>query len=155
MKIGIVCSGNFKSNRFDIYQSSIHDQVVELRKFKHEVLIFLIKGKGIIGYLRNRKKLKFFLNKNNFDVIHAHSGMSALLVSISTNKKFAVTFHGSDINVLKERFFSFLPALRSHVNFFVSEKLKNKVFFHNFIKCEVLSCGVNLKYFYPLDVFFY
>ena len=51
MKICIVCSGNFKNDRIDIYQTAIYEQVKELENLGNDVFLFLIKGKGIKGYL--------------------------------------------------------------------------------------------------------
>ena len=151
MKICIVCSGNFKNDRIDIYQTAIYEQVKELENLGNDVFLFLIKGKGIKGYLKNRKRLICFLNDNKFDVIHAHSGLSGLLLSISTNKKFAITFHGSDINKPKERFLSILPSLRSEVCFFVSDNLLKKVIQKSFIKSKIIPCGIDLNIFFPID----
>ena len=64
MKICIVCSGNFKNDRIDIYQTAIYEQVKELENLGNDVFLFLIKGKGIKGYLKNRKRLICFLNDN-------------------------------------------------------------------------------------------
>ena len=128
MKILIVCSGNFSGGKekISIYRAFIYDQAQALLKKGIEIEYYLIKGKGIKGYVDNIKKIKFFLKDKKYDIIHAHSGLSGLLVSLTTNKKFVVTYHGSDINLWKNRILSLIPIFRSSKNIFVSNDLKEK-----------------------------
>ena len=153
MKLCIVCSGNFEGGISDLakYKSFVYDQANALFENKVEVDYFLIKGKGIKGYLSNRKRFKNFLNKNEFDIIHVHYGLSALFVSLSTQRKFVVTFHGSDINRKIGRILSVYPMLKSSWNIFVSEKLYLKSLIKNKKKCSVIPCGVDTNLFKPLD----
>lgn len=153
MKVCIVCAGNFPGGveNLSVYKSFVYDQAEELKKQGCKVSYFLIKGKGLKGYLINRKKLRSFIKANNFDIIHVHSGLSALLVAISTNKKFVVTFHGSDINNLPERILSILPILKSSWNIFVSKDLQNKALFNRKNKSSVIPCGVDSSLFRFID----
>ena len=60
---------------------------------------FEIKGKGIIGYLSNISKLRKLVKEKNYDIIHSHYSLSALLVIISfLNKPIVV----SKVRGLKE-----------------------------------------------------
>ena len=151
MKICVVCSGNFDTNRLDIFQSAIYEQVSEIRKNIKHIDFFLIKGKGFLGYLKNRSKLQKFIKKGNYDFIHAHYGLSGLLVSISTLRPFIITFHGSDINNFFQMFLSIFPSLLSKKNIFVSKSLKKKFPLGFLKKNIVLPCGVNRECFYPIS----
>ncbi len=151
MKICIVCSGNVDTSRLDIFQSAVFEQVSEIRNKIKTVDFFLIKGRGIWGYLKNRKKLQKFIKKGNYDFIHAHYGLSGLLVSISTLSPFIITFHGSDINNFFQMSLSIFPSLLSKKNIFVSKRLKKKFALGFLKKNIVLPCGVNREIFYPIS----
>ena len=149
IKICIVCSGNFPGGekKLPIYQAFIHDQTVELEKNKCDVSFFLIKGKGIRGYLNNIFKLKKFVKTKKFDLVHAHSGLSGLLASLSVKVPLVVTYHGSDINVFSSRILSIYPIIKSSVNIFVSKELKKKALFSSSKKNNVVPCGVDMNLF--------
>ena len=148
MNVLIVCGGNFPGGleKISIYRAFIYDQAKALIKQGVKVDYFLIKGKGITGYLINIIKLKRFLKNKNYDIIHAHSGLSGFVVSFATNKKFIVTYHGSDINLWKNKMISLIPIIRSSKNIFVSKELREKsMIFKN--KSIIIPCGVDLDFF--------
>ena len=60
---------------------------------------FTIKDKGISGYLRHIFKLKNHLNKNQYDIIHAHYGLSGLIAILANRKriKLIISFMGNDL----------------------------------------------------------
>ncbi len=92
-KVLFVYSGNMvlpppfiKSQRASLINNNI-----DIDKFE-------IKGKGIIGYLSNISKLRKLVKEKNYDIIHSHYSLSALLVIISfLNKPIVVSFMGSDV----------------------------------------------------------
>lgn len=149
MHILIVCSGNFKGGeeKLPLHRAFIYDQAIALRRKNVNVSFFLIKGRGVKGYLKNISKLRQFITKNNFDLIHAHSGLSGLLTSFSTKKPFVVTYHGSDINNWKIRILSIISMLKSSWNIFVSNNLFKKVSFLTKSKSSIIPCGVDLHLF--------
>jgi len=148
MIVLIVCSGNFKGGfeNLPIHRAFIYDQVEALKKKGLEVEYYLIIGKGFIGYAQNILRLRKYLKSNRYDIVHAHSGLSGLVLSFAGRKKFIVTFHGSDINAWKTRFLSMIPILRSSVNIFVSQALKDKTIFVK-RKSVVIPCGIDLDLF--------
>lgn len=96
MKVLFVAGGN--SSHFEI-PPIIEAQANSLKKNGVEIEYFLIKGKGIIGYLKNIKKLKKYLKKNKIDIIHAHYSFSGVIASLATKQKpIIVSFLGSDLN---------------------------------------------------------
>lgn len=149
MKICIVCSGNFDNSLgLVINKPAIYEQIAVLKQNKITVDLFLIDDKGVLGYLRKAFELRRFLNNEDFDLIHAHSGLSGLLVAISTSRNFVITFHGSDINNSFERILSSIASLRSLLNIYVSEKLLSKAIFKR--KATVIPCGINFNLFSPM-----
>ncbi|MDC3366071.1 glycosyltransferase family 4 protein [Flavobacteriaceae bacterium] len=148
MKVLIVCSGNFEGglDKVSIHRAFVSDQVEALKKKGVDIEYFLIKGKGIKGYFNNILKLKSFLKDNSFDIAHAHSGLSGLVLSFARRKKNVVTYHGSDINLLKTRVLSMVPIFLSSANIFVSSVLKKKsIFFKR--KSIVIPCGIDMDLF--------
>lgn len=143
MKILIVCSGN--SGRISPY---ISDQKEALEKLGINIKIFLIKGKGPIGYLKNLPKLKNYIKEYCPDLIHAHYGLSGLLATLQHIKPVIITLHGSDINSLMPRFFSKIALHRANHVIFVSKKMADKIKINNPI---IIPCGINLDVFHPND----
>ncbi len=58
---------------------------------------FLIKGKGIKGYLKNVKSLRKYLKEHKYDAIHAHYSLSAFVASLAGAKPLVVSLMGSDV----------------------------------------------------------
>ena len=91
MKILFVSSGNRGLTPI------IHNQGESLKVQGNDVEYFLIKGKGVLGYLSNIQRLKKYLNENHFDVIHAHYSLTAFVVSMAQAKPLVVSLMGSDV----------------------------------------------------------
>ena len=145
MKILIVASGN--SGRISPF---VQEQVNSLKNLGISFDYFLIKGKGIIGYLKNFHVLYQTISNNSYDLLHAHYGLSGLLAITQFKIPVLITFHGSDINLKKNYIFSRLAANLSNDNIFVHSKLpkKLKVFSR---KLNIIPCGVNTNTFRPFS----
>jgi teichuronic acid biosynthesis glycosyltransferase TuaC len=74
LKVLFVSSGNMK--KFEI-TPFIKTQGESLMSENVEVSYFRIKGKGVLGYLKNIAELREFLKKRDYDLIHAHFTLSA------------------------------------------------------------------------------
>jgi glycosyltransferase involved in cell wall biosynthesis len=145
MKVIIVCSGNSGS-----ISSFVKEQTESLEKYYNvRFHFFLIRGKGIYGYLKNIYGLRKLIKQINPDVIHAHYGLSGILANLQRKVPVITTFHGSDINDKSIRKFSRLAAILSNHIILVSPafigKLKIK---RNF---SVIPCGIDLNNFYPIS----
>ena len=70
MKILILCSGNYDYS----IKPYINEQAEAISKSGIEIKLFLIKGKGMIGYLKNLPAFLKTIRQNNYDLIHAHTG---------------------------------------------------------------------------------
>jgi len=62
-----------------------------------EIEYYLIRGKGIKGYLRNVEPLHQFMQTHTFDAIHAHYSLSAFVASLAGAKSLVVSLMGSDV----------------------------------------------------------
>ena len=58
---------------------------------------FLIKGKGVKGYMKNVKPLRKYLKEHQYDAMHAHYSLSAFVASLAGAKPLVVSLMGSDV----------------------------------------------------------
>lgn len=139
----IVASGNS-----DKLAPFITDQVDALISNGLKIEYLLIRGKGIMGYLKNFKLMLEKINMFQPDLIHAHYGLSGLFSSLQRKVPVITTFHGSDINVHKARYFSKIAMRLSKKSIFVSHKLAALAKAKNAV---VIPCGVDMNVFYPIE----
>jgi glycosyltransferase involved in cell wall biosynthesis len=92
MKILFVCSGN-KNRGINVI---VKNQGTSLIKKGINVEYYLIIGKGLLGYFINIFKLKKFLKKHSFDVVHAHYSLSGFVAAFSKKFPLVVSLMGSD-----------------------------------------------------------
>ena len=101
----------------------IREQVEALRAQSCECKYYLVRKKGIWGYLKEIPSLRKKIRKYQPDIIHAHYGLCGLLANMATRRVPVVsTYHGSDINNSKNRKFSKLAIRLSTWNIFVSKR---------------------------------
>lgn len=150
MKILIVCSGNAENFSLEKDQAFIYDQIKAIEYLYHDIQfeVFALKGKGIVGYMHEFEKLIDTIHHFQPDIIHAHGGHIGFLSIFQRKVPVVITFNGSDINKIPNRFISFMAALFSNSCIFVSENLKKKL---PFIKGQIIPCGVDLSIFYPIN----
>ena len=146
MKVLIVASGNSA-----VISPFVKEQGDSLKEIGLDIDYFLIKGKGITGYLKNYFNLNRLIKTNTYDIIHAHYGLSGLLATFQSHVPVVITFHGSDVNLNRTNFYlSFLASRLSDANIFVHESLSKKLSLFS-DKAEIIPCGVNLNLFKPID----
>lgn len=93
-RVLFVASGN--SHIFEV-NPIIKRQANSLESLCMKVDIFLVKGKGIRGYLSNIQKLRSHLKNNKYDVVHAHYAFNGLLFLLTGYRlPLVVSFMGSD-----------------------------------------------------------
>jgi teichuronic acid biosynthesis glycosyltransferase TuaC len=144
MKVLIVCSGN-TSDTF------VREQTDALQTKGIQIVFFYIKGKGLKGYFKSFRPLLNEIKKIKPDIIHAHYGLSGILANMQRKKPVVVTYHGSDINILKLRVLSSFALLSSAANIFVSNKQYKKVKWFIKFNCYLIPCGINLNHFKVVD----
>ena len=92
LKVLFIASGNHGA-----VGPVVGNQAEALRTEGVEVDLYLLKGKGIKGYLRNVKPLRHYLQEHKYDAIHAHYSLSAFVASLAGAKTLAVSLMGSDV----------------------------------------------------------
>ncbi len=158
MKVLFVSSGNSKFGVNPIVKRQGDDLIAN----GVNVDFFLVKGKGIRGYLSNIKKLRRQIKKNNYDFIHAHYVLNAWVTLLSfTRKRIVLSLMGSDTFGIRNRkgrkkLISYiLITLTILIQPFVSKiivksnKFKKKIFFKK--KCFVIPNGVDISIFKEKD----
>ncbi|WP_103865754.1 glycosyltransferase family 4 protein [Aquimarina sp. I32.4] len=144
MKILFISSGNAKNGISPI----IKNQGQSLIDLGHQVVFYGIKGKGIKGYFSNIFKLKKFLKNKEFDCIHAHYSLSAMVAALSGAKPLVVSLMGSDVK--ESRFFKYLIIFFN--SFFwkkVIVKSKDMQKASGLDEVYVIPNGVDVKKFKP------
>lgn len=141
MKVLVVCS--FKGDLAGGIAPFVKEQVDALCESGVECDFFLVKGKGVSGYLRQLRPLKNKISSLQPDVIHAHFGLCGLLANLQRKVPVVTTYHGSDINDKRVLSFSRMAMRLSAWNVFVSRKTmeiaKPK---RNY---SLLPCGIDLS----------
>ncbi|MFH1943404.1 MAG: glycosyltransferase family 4 protein, partial [bacterium] len=127
------------------------DQGEALRKGGLDVDYFNVREGGFKGYGKAYFALKRYLRLNEFDIIHAHYGLSGMIAVLQRKIPVVITFHGSDIWNPGVRFISRIASYLSAANIFISEALRKKAKGFRKKKAHIIPCGVNLDTFYPMD----
>jgi glycosyltransferase involved in cell wall biosynthesis len=147
MKVLFVSSGNLKSGPSPL----IFNQGESIRDQGINVEYFLVRKKGVWGYLKTIKTFQKHLKSNKYDLIHAHYSFSGMMCSLSfPGIPIIVSLMGSDVNksiwfqVLAHVFAKFIWS-RTIVK---SYRLKKKLRVN---KTEVVPNGVNLQHFKPME----
>ena len=141
MRVLIVCS--YKPQFQDGVAPFVREQTEALRAQGCECEYYHIKGKGMVGYLREVPKLRKKIREWKPDVVHAHFGLSCLVANLATRRVPVVsTYHGSDINVKSVRRFSKIAMRLSAWNIFVSKR--NVDIAKPTKHWSLIPCGVNL-----------
>lgn len=141
MRVLLVCS--FKEGLPQNAAPFVVEQMEVLKRCHVECELFLVKGKGIRGYLHQLRPLKKKIASFHPDVIHAHYGLCGLLANLQRNVPVVTTYHGSDINDPKVFRISRMAMRLSAWNIFVSKKALEIA---RPRKCySLLPCGIDLS----------
>lgn len=150
MKILIVCSGNVNNFNFEIHHAFIHEQIESVKSiYEIEYDVFLVKGKGIKGYLKNIPYLRKKINNYSPDIVHAHFGLSGLVACLQ-RKRPVITFHGSEAYIPYVGRISNIAGRLSAYNIYVGEKIRKRIKGHK--NGSIVPCGINLDTFYPIEM---
>lgn len=129
----------------------LKEQADSLTKMGVAITYFGLTKRGILGYLLEVKRLRRYLKINDFDLIHAHYGLSGLVAVLQNSIPVITTFHGCDVNRLKLRILSWIPFLRSYKNIFVSKRQERLFYGLKKGKSYIIPCGINFDQFQPLE----
>lgn len=140
MRVLMVCA--FKEDLTENVAPFVMEQKNALKRCGVECDWFLVRGKGIRGYLKQLRPLKKRIAVFRPDVIHAHYGLCGLLANLQRKVPVVTTYHGSDINDPKAFRFSKMAIRLSAWNVFVSRKSMEVI--HPEKRCSLIPCGVDL-----------
>lgn len=145
LKVLFVSSGNSKKGISPIVRA----QGESLKKAGIEVAYFPILGKGLKGYMKNVLPLKRHMREYEYDIVHAHYSLSALVATLAGCKPLVVSLMGSDAKmggVFRQvaRFFG--KCLWNQV-IVKSISMMNDI---NLSKTAIIPNGVNCSVFRPM-----
>jgi teichuronic acid biosynthesis glycosyltransferase TuaC len=145
MKILIVCSGNYPNFDFKIHQAFIHEQAESVRKnFSIEYDTFFIQGKGIGGYINSLPRLHKQIKSGNYDLVHAHFGLSGLLAVLQRKIPVVITFHNGEILKSSGNILSSIAALFSKHNIYVASHIRERLYYKP-NSYDIIPCGIDLE----------
>lgn len=147
MKVLFVSSGNNKNGISPI----IRNQALSLQKQGIEVDFFLIKGRGIRGYLSNIPAFLRECRENNYDLVHAHYFDSALVPTLSfTRIPVIVSLMGSDVyeSAINRALMKLFNRFSWAATIVKSEDLKTK---SGIKHAHIIPNGIDLERLQPMD----
>lgn len=146
MKILFVSSGNNINGISPI----IKNQGTSLECKGIEIIYFSIKGKGLLGYLKNIPRLRRSINKYSPDIVHAHYSLCGFVASLAGANKLVVSLMGSDVKSG--------TSFKSIIKYFIKYKWGRTIVKSEDMKSslgvtdiEVIPNGVDLERFRPLS----
>lgn len=158
MKVLFVSSGN---SDYGIVPF-IRNQGESLKQAGIDIDYFTIIGKGIKGYYKNIGRLKKHINENNYDIIHAHYSLIAMVTVLTfCRKPLVVSLMGSDAygdydlkgrRVLSSYFPMLITQIVQPFADAIIVKSKNiRKYVYSGKKTSVVPNGVNFERFRPMD----
>lgn len=113
---------------------------------------FLIKGKGIKGYLKNVKPLRKYLKEHKYDAIHAHYSLSAFVASLAGAKPLVVSLMGSDVKAAG--WYKFIIRLFAAFGGWKSIIVKSNDMYRSLgiKRAFIIPNGVNMERFAPKSI---
>ncbi len=150
MKVLFVASGNKDGKPGAVVQNQSNSfNIIGLK-----IDFFLIKGTGIKGYLKNIIPLIKYIKKHNYDVIHSHYSLSALVTTIALwffpNKPHIISLMGSDTKTkgVYKYIVKFCSRFFWNKIIVKSESMKNDI---GIKKADIIPNGVDLQKIIKLE----
>lgn len=117
-----------------------------------EIEWYLLKGKGIKGYLKNVKPLRQYLKAHQYDAIHAHYSLSAFVASLAGAKPLVVSLMGSDVKAAG--WYKFIIRLFAAFGGWKSIIVKSNDMYRSLgiKRAIIIPNGVNIERFKPMSI---
>ena len=146
MRILFIASGNHGA-----VSPVVGNQAEALRTEGVEVDLYLLKGKGIKGYLRNVMPLRKYIKVHQYDAIHAHYSLSAFAASLAGAKPLVVSLMGDDVKAAG--WYKFVIRLFAWLFRWKAIIVKSNDMYRSLgiKRAIVIPNGVNMDRFQPMD----
>jgi teichuronic acid biosynthesis glycosyltransferase TuaC len=128
----------------------VRDQGEDLATLGLDVDVLHFDGRpASLNYLRTAREIRRRVNRQGFDLIHAHYGLTGAAATFQRDVPVVTTFHGSDCNgaIPWQRYLSWVVARRS-LPVFVSEEGRRML---GRPSAPVIPAGVDTELFTPLS----
>jgi len=146
MRVLFISSGNSKAGISPIVKA----QGDSLIKEGIELDYFTIKGRGAKGYLNSISQLKELLNREDYNIIHAHYWLSGIVASLAGAKPLIVSLMGDDVKA--SGIFRWIIRGFYYISWdSVIVKSKDMYRSLNIKDAHIISNGVNIERFKPID----
>jgi len=146
MRVLIVCSGNYKNFNFKVNQAFVYEQMQAISaQINIDFDTFFIKGHGISGYFKSMMLYRNLIKLNNYDLIHAHYGLSGFLAVMQFRIPVVITFHNGEILSFYTNFLSSIASFLSKFNIYVANHIHDRMFF-KINKYEIIPCGIDFSF---------
>lgn len=130
----------------------VRDQLEALgRRDDVDVDLYLVEGGGMKAYRKAVKPLKKHLKQRDYDIVHAHYGLTGHVARSAGAKPLVVTFHGTDLTNKKVARISRRVAAKSDQAIIVSDSLVEKLPKRMKKPAAVLPTGVDVARFKRID----
>ena len=146
MRVLFVSSGNSKSG----ITATVQSQGESLKKNGIELDYFAIQRKGAKGYIQSIARLRKFIKKKNYNLIHAHYFLSAIVASLSSKLPMVVSLMGSDthMNLFWKRIIKLFYRFRWNVTIVKSARMKTGISLDD---AFVIPNGLDFHLFKPIE----
>jgi glycosyltransferase involved in cell wall biosynthesis len=126
----------------------VYDQIEDLRALGLDLDVIHFDGRpDSLNYLRTAREIRRRIDRDSFDLIHAHYGLTGAAACFQRRVPVVTTFHGSDCNdaIPWQRYLSWVVARRSSP-LFVSEEGRRRL---GCSSAPVVPAGVDTELFTP------
>jgi teichuronic acid biosynthesis glycosyltransferase TuaC len=144
MKVLIV-TNLYPSDDRPTWGTFVKEQVESLREFCPDLIldVFVIHSyRSDWEYLRAMRLLPGIIRRNEYDLVHAHFGLTLVSMLFIPTPPLVVTFHGSDILVSPAKYVSRLLAKKASRAIVVADKMRDELGYG-----DVIPCGIDVKTF--------
>jgi len=145
MNVLFVSSGNSKKG----ISSLVFEQGESLRSLGYEIDYYLIKGKGLKGYLNNLISLRKKYKLGNYDIVHAHNIFCGFLCGIAFLKPLVVSLMGWNVQIF---YLKYLIYIFNYLFWDICiVKSKSMQLALKRMKTKIIPNGVDINIFRPMN----
>lgn len=146
----LVVTNMFPTSAEPWFGSFVRDQVDDLRALGIAVRLLHFDGRDQpLNYLRTARDVRLLVSKGQFDIVHAHYGLTGAAVVLQRRIPVVTTFHGGDYTGAApwQRYVSWAVSRRS-TPVFVSAEGRRSL---GRPSANVIPAGVDTELFQPID----